>query len=76
MTPRQIFEIIVRALSDSVLIFTALFLNFALFMYAILYPDTVRFAVAGLFSITVFLPVLKIKGAGQTPSRSQEREAA
>lgn len=76
MNQRMIFEALLTVLSNGVLIFTTLILNFALFAWAVYEPDYLRFATAGLFSITVFIPVLKIK-SGQTRNIvSEEREAA
>ena len=64
-------------LGDKVILFVALFLDFALFGYSVLYPDLTRFAIAGMFSITTFLPMLhyheKRKGNVQ---QIQEQEAA
>lgn len=45
-------------LGDKVVMLLALVLNFSLFAYSVLYPDPTRFAIAGMFSITVFLPIL------------------
>lgn len=74
MNPQMIFEILLRILADRVLLFVTLFLNFALFAYAVYEPDPWRFGVALAFSITVFFPVLRTKSALPTPQ--QEREAA
>ena len=70
MNQRLILEAVFKILADRVLTFTALLLNFALFVYAIIYPDYIRFATAGMFSISVFIPVLKLKGH----TESQQRE--
>lgn len=57
-----IFRVLLQILADRALLFVTLFLNFTLFGYAVLYPDNLRFATAGLFSITCFYPVLRLKG--------------
>lgn len=75
MTQKQIIEALFRVLADRTLLFLTLVLNFALFAYAVIYPDLTRFATAGMFSITVFIPTLKWKG-GQPAESNQEREAA
>lgn len=75
MNQRLILEAVFKILADRVLTFAALLLNFALFVYAVAYPDYIRFATAGLFSITVFIPVLKLKNVNERQS-SEEREAA
>ena len=72
-----IIRILMQVLADRVLVVTTLFLNFALFAYAVYQPDNLRFATAGMFSITCFLPVLKLKGgAPQAAPRFEESEAA
>ena len=53
-----IIRILMQVLADRVLVVTTLFLNFALFAYAIANPDLTRFAIAGMFAVTCFLPVL------------------
>ena len=73
MNQRLIIEAMFKVLSDRITIFVALFLNFTLFAYAVWQPDYIRLAVAGLFSITVFIPVLKTSNTG---TNQQEREAA
>lgn len=61
MNPMML-RVLFQILADRALLFLALSLNFVLFGYAVLYPDNLRFATAGLFSITVFIPVLKYRG--------------
>lgn len=56
-----VISALMEILADRCLIFLCLILNFALFAYAVYYPDNLRFATAGLFSITAFIPVLKMK---------------
>lgn len=69
MMMRVLFQI----LADRALLFLTLLLNFALFAYAILYPDNLRFATAGLFSITCFLPVLKWRGGKTADGQTAEQ---
>jgi hypothetical protein len=73
MNPKMIFEILLQILADRVLLFITLFLNAALFGYAVYAPDWVRFATAVAFSLTVFFPVLKLRAGG---IKNEEREAA
>lgn len=71
----MIFEILLRILADRVLLFVTLFLNAALYGYAVYAPDPLRWAAATSFSAFVFLPVLaKTKSRGVFPT--EEREAA
>jgi hypothetical protein len=72
----MIIRILMQVLADRVLVVTTLFLNFALFAYAVYAPDNLRFATAGMFSITVFIPVLKLKGGAPPAPAHEEREAA
>jgi hypothetical protein len=71
-----LLKILLQILADRALLFVALFLNFALFAYATAYPDNIRFATAGLFSITVFIPVLKLKGGTTNAAKAIQEEAA
>lgn len=74
----DILKILMSVLADRVLLVLSLILNFALFAYAIMYPDYLRFATAGLFSITVFIPVLRTQGGQNVRQRtvSETDEAA
>lgn len=74
MTQKQIVEAMFKVLADRTLLFATLILNFSLFAYAVIYPDLTRFAVAGMFSITAYLPTLKWK-LDDSPEK-KEREAA
>lgn len=76
MNQRMIFEALLTVLSNGVLIFTTLILNFALFAWAVYEPDYLRFATAGLFSITCFYPVLRMKTTQSRQVSNQEQEAA
>lgn len=76
MNQRMIFEALLTVLSNGVLIFTTLLLNFALYAYAIYDPDYLRFALAGMFSITCFYPVLRMKTTQSRQVSNQEQEAA
>jgi hypothetical protein len=67
----SMFKLLLQILADRALLFLTLILNFCLFGYAVLYPDNLRFATAGLFSITVFIPVLKLRG-GQNAQAVRE----
>jgi len=61
-------------LADRVLLVVTLILNFALYSYAMYDPNQWRFALAVMFSVVVFFPILqKTKSASQI---AQEREAA
>lgn len=75
MDPKMIFEIVLRILADRVLLFVTLFMNAAIYGYAVYAPDPWRWAVAVSFSIAVFIPVLKIKSRGVNTTEA-EREAA
>lgn len=73
----RVLEILMAVLADRVLIMVSLLLNFILFGYAVIYPDYLRFATAGLFSITAFIPVLKIQGGRYANKRTvQETDEA
>lgn len=72
----DVLKILMAVLADRVLLVVSLFLNFALFAYCIAYPDYLRFATAGLFSITVFIPVLKTQGGGNARQRTISEDAA
>jgi len=76
MNPQMIFEMLLRILADRVLTFVALVLNFGLFVYAIVYPDVIRFAVAGLFSLTCFAPILRTTRGNNAETFRETRQAA
>ena len=66
MNPQMMVRILLNLIADRIFLTLTLLLNFALFAYAVIYPDLIRFAVAGMFSITVFIPVLtKQKGSNE-----------
>jgi hypothetical protein len=54
-----LFKFVLEALSIRSLVFLTLLCNFSLFLYAIIFPDYIRFAVALAFSVSVFIPVLR-----------------
>jgi hypothetical protein len=61
-------------LADRVLLVVTLVLNFLLYAYAMYEPHNLRVALAVMFSVVVFFPILqKTKSASQI---AQEREAA
>lgn len=70
------FRVLLQILADRALLFVTLFLNFALFGYAVLYPDNLRFATAGLFSITCFYPVLRYSHDRKKSEYGQSAEQA
>ena len=75
MNSLLIVKYLLNILADRVLVIVSLFLNFALFAFAVIYPDYIRFATAGLFSITVFIPVLKLKTGAHAEQMRQEEAA-
>ena len=46
-----------RILSTRILLFFTLLLTFSLFVWAMLYPDPFRWAVATTFTLFVFMPI-------------------
>lgn len=68
-----ILRVLFQILADRALLFLTLILNFALFAFATVYPDNIRFATAGLFSITVFIPVLKWRGGKTADGQTTEQ---
>src|SRR5262245_63721541 len=65
-------------LGDKIVLVLSMLLNFSLFAYATIYPDFTRFATAGLFSITVFMPILLYgrRKADVVQKAGEEREEA
>ena len=53
-----VINVAIRVLSQRLLTLVTLIMAFALFCWAMYLGDWLRFAVAGAFGITVFLPVL------------------
>ena len=76
MNQRLILEAMFKVLADRVLVLVTLVLTFALFAYSIMNPDYVKFSIVGMWAITVFIPVLKLKGGDVRQSVIEEREAA
>ena len=65
-----------QILGDRVILVLALIGNFGLFGYAVLYPDLTRLATAGLFSLTVFMPILHYGRRQTHGSTVQETDQA
>ena len=60
MNQEMIIKVFIELFAYRSFLFLALLLNFSLFAYAVYQPEPMRFATAGMFSITVFIPVLKM----------------
>ena len=58
----QYISIGTKVLSSKIYLFVTLFLTFTLFAWAMYDPNTLRVAIATLFSLIVFLPVVRADG--------------
>ena len=68
-----VVNIAVRVLNHRLMALLTLIMTFALFCWAMYLGDWLRFAVAGAFGITIFLPVLW-KGEHRDDENSQAAE--
>lgn len=78
---RDMLEILMKVLADRALLFLTLILNFGLFAYALYQPTEYRIAIATIFSLTVFVPILRTerRSHGKQTSREEtesDRESA
>jgi hypothetical protein len=66
-------EILMNALADRSILLLTLILNFGLFAYALYQPTELRIAIAAIFSVTVFIPILRMerKSHGEQSRREQ-----
>jgi hypothetical protein len=66
-----------NALADRSILLLTLILNFGLFAYALYQPTELRIAIAAIFSVTVFIPILRMERKSHAKQdKESEREAA